>query len=61
MVQMVGKVVDKPGAEVTVIAAVEIAQRHSQARQSSRVHVKHSRGILLTALTIAKLTDMPQH
>ena len=60
MVVVVGKVIDKPDVEVTMIMAVEITQRHSQARQSFRVHVKHSRGILLTALTIAKLTGMPQ-
>ena len=58
---MVGKVVDKPDVEVIMIMAAEIAKRHSQARQSSRVHVKHSRGILLIALTIAKPTGMPQH
>ena len=61
MVVMVGKVVDKPDMEVTAIVAAEIAQRHSQARQSSRVHMKHSRGIFLTAQTIAKPTGMPQH
>ena len=61
MVEVVSKVVNKPDVEVTMIMAVEIAQRHSQARQSSRVHVKHSRGILLTALTITKPTGMPQH
>ena len=61
MVEVVGKVVDKLDVEVTMIAAAEIAQRHSQARQSSRVHVKHSRGIFLIAQTIAKLTGMPQN
>jgi len=60
MVVMVGKVVDKLDVEVTTIAAMEIILRHSQVRQSFRVHVRHSRGIHLIAPTIAKLTDMPQ-
>ena len=59
MVEVVGKVVDKLDVEVTMITAVEIVQRHFQARQSSRVHVKHSGGIFLIAPIIAKPTDMP--
>ena len=60
MVVVVSKVVNELDAEVTAITAVEIALRHSQVRQNFRVHVKHSRGICLTALIIAKPTDMPQ-
>ena len=54
-------VVSKPDAEETMIVAVVIAQGCSQAKQSSRAHVKHSKGTFLTALTTAKLTNMPLH
>jgi len=52
-------VVDKPDVVVTMTMAVVIAPRPIQVRQNSRVHVRHSRGMSLTALTIARLTNMP--
>ena len=54
-------VVNKPVTEVTVTMAVVIAPRPIQVRQNSTVHVMHSKGISLIALTTTKLTAMPPH
>ena len=57
MVDMVGKL----DVEVTMTMAVEIAQKHIQVKQNSRVHVRCSKITSSTAQITIKLTIMPPH
>ena len=61
MVEAVAMVVmvDKLDVVVTMTMAVVITPRPIQVRQNSRVHVRHTRGMFLTAPTIARLTNKP--
>ena len=51
--------VDKTDVVVTMTVAVVIAPRLIQVRRNSKVHVKHSRGMSLTAPTITRPITTP--